>query len=254
MGRFGSTVGRLDNSGAGSVPQLFWSPTAEDFTRHQPSHVTNFWRQGRTAEFRLKAMPSGRAELCLTFDLPSPSESIPPPNHPALFSPPRNLMKPSFPQGSVSDPKPVPPKVTSRQRKNYWRSVLHIAALAASSLPPPKNGSLRQAAQACVQRLQVDPTSHVSMSSVRKEVLSSSPSSPSNHSPLAQRIRTDLQIGESEVESPERELLRSQPAPKNSSCISPPSVKGFPPPTPLLFTPSKNQDGTETPAIVLKNL
>ena len=51
------------------------------------------------------------------------------------------------------------------------------------------------------------------------------------------------------MESPERELLRSQPSPDNSSCISPPSVKGFPPPAPLLFTPSKNQDGTETPAI-----
>ena len=36
-----------------SASQLRWSPTAVDFTRHQLSHVTNFRRQGRQAEFRL---------------------------------------------------------------------------------------------------------------------------------------------------------------------------------------------------------
>ena len=35
--------------------------------------------------------------------------------------------------------------VSSKQRKSFRRSVLHRAALAAPSLPPPKNGSLRQA-------------------------------------------------------------------------------------------------------------
>ena len=236
-----------------SAPHFGWSPTAEDFTRHQLSHVTNFWRQGRTAEFHLKAMPSGWAELRLTFELPSPSESIPPPINPAFFAPPRNLGTSTFPQETGTDPIPPPPKVTSRQRKNYRRSVLHRATLAASSLPPPKNGSLRQAAQACVQRLQADPTLQVSpLIGARKRVQSCSPSpSPSNRSPLAQRMRTDFQIGEHEMESPERESLRSQSYPEKtpSPPISPPSVRGFPPPAPLSFTPSKNQDGTESPEI-----
>ena len=97
------------------APQFRWSPTAEDFTRHQLSHVTNFWRQGRSAEFRLKALPSGQAELCLTFELPSPCESIPPPISPTQFPPTRT------PQGSGSGPKPKPaaPKVSSRQRKSF---------------------------------------------------------------------------------------------------------------------------------------
>ena len=103
--------------------------------------------------------------------------------------------------------------VSSKQRKSFRRSVLHRAALAAPSLPPPKNGSLRQAAQACVQRLQAASASPVDPHSAKKRPLSDSPSalSPSNLLPLAQRIRTDIQIGESENESPEK--LRSTPCP-----------------------------------------
>ena len=37
---------------------------------------------------------------------------------------------------------------------NYRRWVLRRAKLAASSLPPPEDGTLRQAAQAAVDRLQ----------------------------------------------------------------------------------------------------
>ena len=216
-----------------AAPQL-WSPTAEDFTRHQLSHVTNFWRQGRTAEFRLKALPSGQAELCLTFELPSPSESIPPPIHPAQFIPPR---KSHFPQGHGSGrnqtvPKPASsPKVSSRQRKSYHRAVLHRAGQAASSLPPPKFGSLRQAASACVRNLQAEKAE-----SERKRPL---PNSPSVQTPLAQRIREDLQVSENEVDSPEKESLRSQTFPGASPLLSPPYVKGFPQPAPLVFTPSK---------------
>ena len=102
-------------------------------------------------------------------------------------------------------------KVSSRQRKSYQRSVLHRAALAAPSLPPPKNGSLRQAAQACVQRLQAVSALPKSLQNSKKRPYPDSPSapSPSNLSPLAQRIRSDIQVGESEeVESPEKEILR----------------------------------------------
>ena len=226
-----------------AAPQL-WSPTAENFTRHQLSHVTNFWRQGRRAEFRLKALPSGQAELCLTFQLPSPSESIPPPIHPAQFPPPRHcspkgpyFRKSHFPQGHGSSlnqsvPKPASsPKVPSRQRKSYHRAVLHRAGQAASSLPPPKIGSLRQAASACVRNLQAEKAE-----SERKRPL---PNSPSVQTPLAQRIREDLQVSENEIDSPEKESLRSQTFPGASPLLSPPYVKGFPQPAPLVFTPSK---------------
>ena len=239
------------------APQAPWSPTAHAFAHHQFSHVANFWKQGREASFRLEALPGGRAELNLTFQLPrssevipppsqvsSPSESIPPPIHPAQFPPPRHcspkgpyFRKSHFPQGHGSSlnqsvPKPASsPKVPSRQRKSYHRAVLHRAGQAASSLPPPKIGSLRQAASACVRNLQAEKAE-----SERKRPL---PNSPSVQTPLAQRIREDLQLSENEVDSPEKESLRSQTFPGASPLLSPPYVKGFPQPAPLVFTPSK---------------
>ena len=124
--------------------------------------------------------------------------------------------------------------------------MLHRASLAVPTLSPPKNGSLRQAALASVQRLQADSASPVNTQSTRKRSYSESDSpnshSPSKFPPLAQRIRSDLQIGE---ESPERELLRTQSSPLKSPSPSSPRVKGFPPPAPLAFTPPKIQEGFE---------
>ena len=69
------------------------------------------------------------------------------------------------------------------------------------------------------------------------------PASPSAHSPspppLAQRIRTDIHVGESEIESPEKEILRSPPFPENSPSPISPCAKG-PSPAPLVFTPVKS--------------
>ena len=222
--------------------QAPWSPTAQAFAQHQFSHVTNFWKQGRPASFRLEALPDGNAELNLTFKLPKASEVIPPP----LFSSPAPLLKrpiiPLFPEGYAPQkgkPKQAP-KLPSRRRKNYRRSVLHKAALAMPTLPPPVNGSLRQAAQACVQRLQAASALPVSTPTTKKRSYSESDSpsalSPSNFPPLAQKIRSDLQISE---ESPERELLRTQPTLMKSP--SPSSPRSFPPPSPLAFTPTKIQ-------------
>ena len=222
--------------------QAPWSPTAQAFAQHQFSHVTNFWKQGRPASFRLEALPDGNAELNLTFKLPKASEVIPPP----FFSSPAPLLKrpiiPLFPEGYAPQkgkPKQAP-KLPSRRRKNYRRSVLHKAALAMHTLPPPVNGSLRQAAQACVQRLQAASALPVSTPTTKKRSFSESDSpsalSPSNFPPLAQKIRSDLQISE---ESPERELLRTQPTPMKSPSLS--SPRGFPPPSPLSFTPTKIQ-------------
>ena len=164
--------------------QVPWTPTAHAFAQHQFSQVTNFWKQGRQATFRLEALPGGQAELNLTFQLPSASEVIPPPFHvPTVPAPQRPILplfpKSCFPQGFGPDSKAKlasQKKLSQKQRKSYRRSVLHRATLAAPSLPPPKQGSLRHAALACVQR------QHVDISSIRKRA---PPCSPSNQSPLS---------------------------------------------------------------------
>ena len=221
-------------------PSAPWSPTAHAFAQHQFSHVANFWKQGRTASFRLEALPDGKAELNLTFQLPTASEVIPPP----FFSSPAPTLKrpiiPLFPEGYAPphyNTKQAP-KLSSRRRKKYRRSVLHRAALAVPNLPPPENGSLRQAAQASVQRLKAGSAFPVSTPSGNKRPFpdSSSPS-PSNLPPLPQRIRKDIQIDESEVESPEKEILRSAPIFENSPSLISPCSTGHPSPAQLVFTP-----------------
>ena len=244
-------------------PQAPWSPTAHAFAQHQFSHVANFWKQGRQACFRLEALPGGHAELNITFQLPQAAEVIPPPTHVPSEVRPQRPITPLFPHGWVpkgsgrADSKSQAPskKVSSRLRKSYQRSVIHRAALAAPSLPPPRSGTLRQAALACVQRQQAVAASPVNTPCTKKRPFFESPSalSPPNLPPLAQRIRSDIGIAESEGESPEKEMLRSQPSPEKSpSLISPPSAKGFPPPAPLAFTPlktlSETREGFETPA------
>ena len=235
------------------TPSAPWSPTAHASAQHQLSHVVNFWKQGRLASYRLEALPGGRAALNVTFQLPHASEVIPPPCHASPVTPPQRPIPPLFPKGffpqrSFANSKCTPssPKVVSRrQKKNYRRSVLHRAALAAPNLPPPKNGSLRQAASASVQRLQGTSAMPVNNQNAQKRPFSDSPGapSPSNLPPLAQRIRSDIQVGESEeLESPEKEILRISPFPKSPESQSPPSspsVKAFPSPAPLVFTPSK---------------
>ena len=237
--------------------QAPWSPTAHAFAQHRFSHVVNFWKQGRLANFRLEALPGGRAELNVTFQLPSATEVVPPPFHPAPAY--KHPIRPLFPggfsfQGPASGPKTTPApqkKVSSKQRKSYQRSVLHRAALAVPSLPPPKEGSLRHVALACVQQLHGAAASPVSTQSANKRPFPDSPNapSPSHLPPLAQRIRSDFQIGEGEVESPERELLRSQPDPESFPPLnSPHCVQGVPPPAPLVFTPQKSHERSEMPA------
>ena len=232
------------------APQAPWSPTAHAFAHHQFSHVANFWKQGRQASFRLEALPGGRAELNLTFQLPPASEVVPPPSYVPTVPAPQRPIHPLFPKGfppqRSSDTVPntknaCQKRPSSRQCKSYRRSVLHRAALAAHSLPPPKNGSLRQAAQARVQQLQAVSALPVNTKNAQKRPFSDS-HSPSNLPPLAQRIRSDFQIGE---ESPEKELLRTQPTPLKSPHPISPCAKGLPPPAPLAFTPPK--EGFETP-------
>ena len=140
--------------------QAPWSPTAHTFAHHQFSHVTNFWKQSRQASFQMEVLPVGKAELSLTFNfpqqlkksrLPSLSNQLLKKSLPHLEFLLNVTYNPSFPKRCGAKLKTVSSR---RRRKNYQRSVLHRAALAMSSLLPPKSGSLRQAAQACVQRLQ----------------------------------------------------------------------------------------------------
>ena len=114
--------------------------------------------------------------------------------------------------------------------------------MAAPSLPPPKNGTLRQAAQACVQHLHAVSASPVNLQSAKERPLpdSSSALTPSNLLPLARMIRTDLQIEESKFESPEKEILRSPPFPENSPSPISPCTRSLPSPAPLVFTPVKS--------------
>ena len=224
------------------APQAPWSPTAHAFAQHQFSHVVNFWKQGRQANFRLEVLPGGQAELNLTFKLPPASQVIPPPSHVPPVPAPQRPIPPLFPRGSFSQQSGThhsQKKTSSRQCKSYWRSVQHRAVLAAPSLPPPENGSLREAAQACVQRLQAASALPVSNQNANKRPLPDSPSalSPSHLPPLAQRIRSDIQVGESEIESPEKEMLRSPPCPENSPYPISPCTNGLPSPAPLVFTP-----------------
>ena len=109
--------------------------------------------------------------------------------------------------------------------------------MAASSLPPPKKGSesLPEATLACVKRQQADQALPVNSENKKKRQLA-----PSIISPLAQRIRSDFHIDENEVESPEKELLRSHPSPQSVPYESTPSDrKVLPAPAPLVFIPSK---------------
>ena len=152
--------------------------------------------------------------------------------------------------GADSKTKHASKKVSSKQRKSYQRSVLHRASLAASSLPPPQNGSLRQAALASVQRQEAVLASQSPVTTIqiaKKRPLPVSPSAlpPSNLPPLSQRIRKDIQIGESEAESPEKEVLRSHPCLENSPAPFSPCMKGVPSPAPLVFTPCKIPEEAE---------
>ena len=235
-------------------PSAPWSPTAHAFAQHQFSHVANFWKQGRQASFRLEALPSGQAELTLTFQLPPASEVVPPPAQVYPAHVPQRPILPLFPEGCLPKKSDAnskqTSKVSSRRRKSYRRSVLYRAALAAPSLPPPANGSLRHAAQACVQRLQAVSALPVSTPSGNKRPFPDSPSpSPSNLPPLSQRIREDIQIGESEVESPEKEMLRSPSIPENAPALFSPCLKDIPSPLPLApENPScSNCDAAMTP-------
>jgi hypothetical protein len=216
-----------------------WSPTAHAFAQHQFSHVANFWKQGRKASFRLEVLPGGQAELNLAFQLPQASEVIPPPSFLSPAPLPKRPIIPLFPEGyAPHNAKPKQsPKLSLRRRKNYRRSVLRRAALAVPTIPPPENGSLRQAAQACVQRLQAASALPVSTPSGNKRPFSDSSSpSPSNLPPLPQRIREDIQIEESEVESPEKEILRGAPILEISPPISP-CPTAHPSQAHLVFTP-----------------
>ena len=188
------------------------SATAQNFVQHQLSHLRNFWCHGRAALFRLESRSDGQAQLSLTFQLPSPSEVIPPPtfNHPpAPALSPRPII-PLFPVGKVPHRKPKPPtqKFSSKQRKSYRRSVLHRATQATTNLPPPPPGTFRMMCGQLLQQAPPQPPRNhtpTQQSSMKRPHTSSPPS-------VSQRCREDFKLLESEDEfsspSPSSENLR----------------------------------------------
>ena len=117
-----------------------WSATAQNFFQHQFSHVTNVCQERTTAALSLESRSDGQAQLSLTFQLPSPSEIIPPPvlNHPLASGPSLRPIIPLFPAGDSPHPKPKQPteRLSFRQHKSYQRAVFHRTPHAATTLPP----------------------------------------------------------------------------------------------------------------------
>ena len=112
--------------------------------------VTNFWRQGTSAMFHLRSLNNCQAELSLTFQLPSPSELIPPPPPTSTFTPSHPFpyqrpIIPLFPRGDVPtfQPRHPPQELPRSKRKSYRRSVLYKASKATPNLPPALPGTLR---------------------------------------------------------------------------------------------------------------
>ena len=104
-------------------PSAPWSPTAHAFAHHQFSHVTNFWKQGRQASFRMEVLPDGKAELSLTFQLPPATEEVPPP----------------FPVHPAAEVVPPPPHVLPQSHKvGHYASLLKSVSNACRLFQPYK--------------------------------------------------------------------------------------------------------------------
>ena len=144
-----------------------WTPTAQCFAQHLFSQVTNFWRQGRPASLHIKSLDNGQAEMSLMFQLPHPSEIIPPPSpystnplptsiprRPGAPTPlPKRPIVPLFPPGQAPTFQPrQTPALSSKQRKSHRRAVLHRASQATPSLPPALPGTLRWQCAGLLQR------------------------------------------------------------------------------------------------------
>ena len=104
-----------------------WSPTALTFEQHQLSHVANFWKLGRKAEFHLKAGEGGLAELQLVFQLPSPCEPIPPPS----YAPPSTPSSPPS-AGNCGLKKANLSRVRRREKRAAERAAAENAAAASA--------------------------------------------------------------------------------------------------------------------------
>jgi len=188
-----------------------WTPTAQCFAQHQFSQVTNFWKQGRSASFHLRSL-NGQAELSLTFQLPSPSEIIPPPSpysttplptsipkRPGAPTPlPKRPIVPLFPPGEAPQVK-SPPRLSSRQQKSLKRAVSHRAAKQeaqprkrprSSSLPPSPDSSPVTLSQQLRKDFHIGEESPGSRSSPSQETLRGA--SPLNSSPSLSLDHTSL--------------------------------------------------------------
>jgi len=154
-----------------------WSESAEAFVLSQLRQTANFWRLGRAASYSLEVKPEGGATLVTRFQLPQPSDHLPPPRPHILVNSSHNSTRspvsktrdiPSlFPFGlpmkrqDSRRPAPVLPIPRSTQprpqpqphpqpRRDHVRAVLHHAHQATPK--PVLPGTLRALAVAALPR------------------------------------------------------------------------------------------------------
>ena len=104
---------------------LLWTPTAETFAHHQLAQVMNFWKLGHPAKFHLDVKSGGISELVLTFQLPSPSEPIPPP-----YVVPEQVPHPSSPSSTGRSSDCLKKANYSRVKRRLRRAAERTAAAA----------------------------------------------------------------------------------------------------------------------------
>ena len=151
-----------------------WNETAEAFILSQLRQTVNFWRLGRFASYSLEAMSDGNASLVTKFQLPQPSEHLPPlrpnssvnpflpktqpqqnPGNQVLIPSKTPGIPPLFPFGPPKPSRqvarrPIPSlKSTSQRRRDYVRAMLHRAQISVP-VKPVLPGTLRALAKAAL--------------------------------------------------------------------------------------------------------
>ena len=200
-----------------------WSPTAQAFVQHQLSHVTNFWRQGRPAVIRLESLSDGRASLSLTFQLPQPTEIIPPPAPTSTFNhsptttpslPPKRPIVPLFPSHPTQG-------LSSKQRKSRRRAVLHRASQQAAqqSRKRPRSSSptLSQQLREDFNLQDESPSSSPRPENLREAY-------PRHHPPLSLDTASPRRRDALPSPSPSSPLSLDPASPQRDALLSPPAL------------------------------
>ena len=134
-----------------------WSETVEAFALSQLKQTVNFWKLGQSASYCLETSSEGRANLVTRFQLPKPSEHLPPlrphcnfpskthaqhkPGNQVLIPSKTPEIPPLFPFGPPQPSRQVTrrhtqsPKSPSQLRRDYVRAARHRARISAQVKP-----------------------------------------------------------------------------------------------------------------------